>query len=471
MAKTYKDPYREYTDATDVGADQLLLSADKQAGISQAKLDWQKASEAGDQAGMDSAHQRAEAIRAQAGYSGGANGGAYNQFADSGAHMSGTHMSSPRWTPTYEKERADTLSQLQSRKPFSYDPEKDPTYQQYKAQYERGAQKSMQDTMGQVMARTGGLASSFAQTAGQQSYNAAMAQLADKVPELRQLAYQMYMDEGNRLRSDLQMYDSLDSSDAARWQATVLSPFQSDRAYALDVDNTLYNRGQKEREWAFKEDERDYTREQDAWERTFKEDERDYTRKREETLDQAAKDKALAELLAGGGNYSGYEGLYGLSPEDAAALGALWSEDRDYAKRDADLDLLYKQAQITAANRSNRGSGGGGGGGGSQTGDPLDMIRNMSESEAKRALLGMGLPQWQVNEYMALWKGGQIPPGTALSGKAATWENELAAIEDKWSENPKVMMGKVLDVVEKAQRQGLSDEQARRILARYGMGG
>lgn len=335
MAKTYKDPYREYTDATDVGADQLLLSADKQAGISQAKLDWQKASEAGDRAGMDSAHQRAEAIRAQAGYSGGANGGAYNQFAsDSGAHMSGTHMSSPRWTPTYEKERSAALSQLQSRKPFSYDPEKDPTYQQYKAQYERGAQKSMQDTMGQVMARTGGLASSFAQTAGQQSYNAAMAQLADKVPELRQLAYQMYMDEGNRLRSDLQMYDSLDSSDASRWQATVLSPFQSDRAYALDVDNTLYNRG------------RDALSDQ-RYEQEYADKRADVGREwaYKERQDQEARDKALADLLASGGNYSGY-GFLGLSPEDAAALGALWSEDRDYAKRDADLDLISKQLGI-----------------------------------------------------------------------------------------------------------------------------
>ena len=335
MAKTYKDPYREYTDATDVGADQLLLSTDQQAGISQAKLDWQKASEAGDRAGMDSAHQRAEAIRAQAGYSGGANGGAYNQFAsESGAHMSGTHMSSPRWTPTYEKERADTLSQLQNRQPFSYDPEKDPTYQQYKAQYERGASKSMQDTMGQVMARTGGLASSFAQTAGQQSYNAAMAQLADKVPELRQLAYQMYMNEGNQLRSDLQMYDSLDSSDAARWQATVLSPFQSDRAYALDVDNTLYNRG------------RDALSDQ-RYEQEYADKRADVGREwaYKERQDQEARDKALADLLASGGNYSGY-GFLGLSPEDAAALGALWSEDRDYAKRDADLDLISKQLGI-----------------------------------------------------------------------------------------------------------------------------
>lgn len=252
-----------------------------------------------------------------------------------GVHMSGVHMTSPTWTPSYEKERSATLSKLQSRAPFSYDPEKDPTYQQYKAQYERGAQKAMQDTMGQVMTRTGGLASSFAQTAGQQSYNATMAQLADKIPELRQLAYQMYMDEENRLRSDLQMYDSLDSSDASRWQATVLSPFQSDRSYALDVDNTLYNRDQDAWERAFKEDDRDYTREQDALER-----------QRQEKLDQEAKDKALAEILASGGNYSGYEGLYGMTPEDRAALEALWKEGYDYDKKGADLDLLSKQLGI-----------------------------------------------------------------------------------------------------------------------------
>lgn len=360
--RKYKDPYKEYTDATDVGADKLLLTAEQQAGISQAKVDWQKAYEAGDQAGMDAAHQRAEGFRSQAGYSGGANGGAYNRFvddADSGVHMSGVHMTSPTWTPSYEKERSATLSKLQSRAPFSYDPEKDPTYQQYKAQYERGAQKSMQDTMGQVMTRTGGLASSFAQTAGQQSYNATMAQLADKIPELRQLAYQMYMDEENRLRSDLQMYDSLDTSDASRWQATVLSPFQSDRAYALDVDNTLYSRGRDaladkryEQEYADQRAEVDYQHGRDALADSRYEDETAY-----------ARDKALAEILASGGIYSGYEGLYGMTPEDRAALEAIYREDRDYAKKDADLDLLSKQLGIDLTRKqiANYGKGSGGG--------------------------------------------------------------------------------------------------------------
>ena len=348
--RKYKRPYEEYTDSTDVGADKRLLSAAQQTGIDQEKINWQKARDAGDQAGMDEAHKRAEAIRAQAGYSGGANGGAYNPFAGDdgqGVHTSGTHMTSPTWTPTYAKERADTVSKIQSRAPFSYDPEKDPTYQQYKAQYERGAQKAMEDTMGQVMARTGGLASSYAQTAGQQSYAATMAQLADKVPELRQLAYQMYMDEGDRLRSDLQMYDNLDSSDASRWQSTVLSPFLSDRAYAKEVDDTLYSRGQDALNRQWKEKLFDTERDDVAFERA-----------RKEKQEQEARDLALAELLASGGNYSGYGKIYGMSQADMDALGALWTEDRDYATRSADLELQQKVAQIAATNRSNRGSSG-----------------------------------------------------------------------------------------------------------------
>lgn len=450
--RKYKDPYREYTDATDVGADKLLLSAEQQAGIDQAKADWQKYSEAGDQAGMNEAHRRAEAIRAQAGYSGGANGGAYNRFADdggSGVHMSSTHTASPKWTPTYSRERADTLSQIQSRSPFSYDPEKDPTYQQYKAQYERGAQKAMEDTMGQVMARTGGLASSFAQTAGQQAYGSYMAQLADKVPELRQLAYQMYMDEGDRLRSDLQMYDSLDSSDAARWQSTVLSPFQADRAYAKEMDDTLYSRGRDA--LADQRYEREYAdqREDVAYERA-----------------QAAKQQAIADAI-NQYQYSGdVAGMQGLGWDVQNALKRIALE-----MQEGELGLQQQKAQIAATNRSNRGSVSDKKVDDKGAVDWLNTIMNMSEGQAKAALMGAGLPQWQVTEYMDLWKKAQIAPGTALSGKAVTWENELKEIEDKWGEKPNILADKVLDLVEKAQGQGLSDDQARRILARYGIGG
>ena len=379
--------------------------------------------------------------------------------------MSGVHMTSPTWTPSYEKERAATLSKLQSRAPFSYDPEKDPTYQQYKAQYERGAQKSMQDTMGQVMTRTGGLASSFAQTAGQQSYNATMAQLADKIPELRQLAYQMYMDEENRLRSDLQMYDSLDTSDASRWQATVLSPFLSDRAYALDVDNTLYSRGRDALNQQWKEKEFEAERADVAWNQNY------MTEK-----DKAEKAKEAAEILSSAGNYSGYGDFYNLSPEDIATLEAIYQEDRDYAKKDADLDLQGKALsnQLTQKQIANIGKSSGGGNqlrtSDQKTRDPLDMILNMSESDAKRTLLGLGLPQWQVNEYMSMYQAAQAPqPGTSERNAYETVIREIAEIEDKWGGRGKTANDKILDAVKKAQGLGLDDEQAKRILAQHGI--
>ena len=56
----------------------------------------------------------------------------------------------------------------------------------------------MTDVLGQLAARTGGLASSYAGSMAQQTYDNYMADLANKVPELQQLAYSMYVDDYNR---------------------------------------------------------------------------------------------------------------------------------------------------------------------------------------------------------------------------------------------------------------------------------
>lgn len=103
------------------------------------------------------------------------------------------------------------------REPFSYNKDTDPLYQQYAESYTRGGQRGMQDTLAQVSARTGGLASSYAQSAAQQTYNNYMAALADKVPELQQLAYSMYMDDIAMDRADLDMLMGLDNTDYGRW--------------------------------------------------------------------------------------------------------------------------------------------------------------------------------------------------------------------------------------------------------------
>ena len=78
---------------------------------------------------------------------------------------------------------------------WSYDPQTDPVYQAYRDQYTRGAQAAMDDTLGQVSARTGGLASSYAAQAAQQGYAQQMQGLNDKIPELYSDAYNRYLSE------------------------------------------------------------------------------------------------------------------------------------------------------------------------------------------------------------------------------------------------------------------------------------
>ena len=96
------------------------------------------------------------------------------------------------------------LKRMESYQPFSYNPETDPLYQQYADSYTRSGQRAMSDVLGQLAARTGGMASSYAGTMAQQQYDQYMQELANKVPELRQLAYNMYVDNYNR---DLGQYD------------------------------------------------------------------------------------------------------------------------------------------------------------------------------------------------------------------------------------------------------------------------
>lgn len=89
--------------------------------------------------------------------------------------------------------------QYLNRGPFNYDLNGDALYQQYKNQYMNLGNQAMMDTMGQAAAMTGGYGNSYAQTAGQQTYQGYLQQLNDKVPELYQLALSKYTQEGQDL--------------------------------------------------------------------------------------------------------------------------------------------------------------------------------------------------------------------------------------------------------------------------------
>ncbi len=82
---------------------------------------------------------------------------------------------------------------------FSYDPDKDDLYNMYKKKYKEAGRFDSDDAIAKSAARTGGLASSYATTAGALAYQDYASALSDKIPELSQLAYQKWQDEQARL--------------------------------------------------------------------------------------------------------------------------------------------------------------------------------------------------------------------------------------------------------------------------------
>lgn len=72
---------------------------------------------------------------------------------------------------------------------WGYDMEGDPVWQAYLKQYGRAADKGMNDTLAQLSARTGGMASTYAGQVAQQTHNDILQGATDMIPQLEQQAY------------------------------------------------------------------------------------------------------------------------------------------------------------------------------------------------------------------------------------------------------------------------------------------
>ena len=146
---------------------------------------------------------------------------------------------------TYEQQIQQIVDNINNRGPFSYDFNADPLYQQYRQQYVNQGQQAMQDTMGNAAALSGGYGNSYAQTAGQQAYNAYLGQLNNVIPELQQAAYSRYQDELNNDYNRLNMYQNLDQAAYNRYRDTV-GDYYNDLDYFYrqygDMSDRDYNR-------------------------------------------------------------------------------------------------------------------------------------------------------------------------------------------------------------------------------------
>ena len=99
----------------------------------------------------------------------------------------------------YQQDLDSLLGKLQSREKFQYDVNADALYRQVAQNYLRQGQQAMMDTMGKSAAMTGGYGNSYAQTAGQQTYDQYLLELTQLVPQYQQLAWEQYRAEGEDL--------------------------------------------------------------------------------------------------------------------------------------------------------------------------------------------------------------------------------------------------------------------------------
>jgi peptidoglycan hydrolase-like protein with peptidoglycan-binding domain len=100
------------------------------------------------------------------------------------------------------------MNSILNREKFSYNFNEDAFYQQYKDKYMKQGKMASADVMGQAAAMTGGYGSSYAATAGNQAYQASLEKLNDVIPELYQMAYDQYNQEGQDLYNKYGLLES-----------------------------------------------------------------------------------------------------------------------------------------------------------------------------------------------------------------------------------------------------------------------
>ena len=131
----------------------------------------------------------------------------------------------------------DTLmNSIMNRDKFSYDLNGDALYQQYKDKYIQQGKLAMGDAIGQASAMTGGYGNSYAQSVGQQQYQASLDNLNDIVPELYQMALDRYNQEGQDLYNQYGLVMDRENTDYGRYRDTV-SDWMNDRSYLQGVYN------------------------------------------------------------------------------------------------------------------------------------------------------------------------------------------------------------------------------------------
>ncbi len=249
---------------------------------------------------LNDAHNEVESIRKTAGYSGGVDGSSYIPLRDENGSLYGSaakRSTAPKSTGSgyasllsggskYDSTLEALAKEIVG---MNYDTWTQGTsYADLAKRYSANGQKAMEDTLAQISARTGGLASSYAGTAAQQTYNDYMTKLEDA-------ARAMYDAELGEKQNKASLLKSLSDTDYSRRQ-DVLAQLNADRNFgytkerdavadARYADELAYSRGRDSVADARYADETTYSRGRDALEDERYADNTAYTRGQAERTD------------------------------------------------------------------------------------------------------------------------------------------------------------------------------------------
>lgn len=140
----------------------------------------------------------------------------------------------------YKGQLESLYNQVMNRPDFTFDLNGDALYNQYKDQYTQQGRKAMMDTMGQAAAMTGGYGNTYAQTAGQQAYQDYLTQLNNIVPDLYNMAWNRFTQEGDELQNQLSLTQGLEDSAYGKYRDTV-ADWNTERQQATDEYWNQYN--------------------------------------------------------------------------------------------------------------------------------------------------------------------------------------------------------------------------------------
>lgn len=249
------------------------LSAAEKEQIQIYKNIYNEAMARGDTATAEAAHSAAEAVRAKYNYSGGGDGSEYIPFptqptpTPSGIGSSdilswndnyNAENEQPTYTSKYDPQIEALLNEILNRDDFSYNAENDPLYQQYANIYQREGDRAMRNTLAEAAAFAGGM-NSYAITAAQQAQNYYGSQLGDRMPELYQLAYEMYLQDKDSKVQDLGILEKLDDTQYGRYRDT-MSDWRNDKSFAYGVYQDAVAQGNWEKTFDYNQqtDTRDF---------------------------------------------------------------------------------------------------------------------------------------------------------------------------------------------------------------------